>query len=66
MTHHDVDFQWGNHDVVWMGAAAGSPLCILHGAENDAGLQQWDMLEDGYGIPLRHLLRMAEQYYGNE
>ena len=29
MLHHDVDIQWGNHDVVWMGAAAGSPICIL-------------------------------------
>ena len=28
MRHHDVDIQWGNHDVVWMGAAAGSPICI--------------------------------------
>ena len=29
MAHHDVDIQWGNHDVVWMGAAAGSPVCIF-------------------------------------
>lgn len=38
--YHDVDFQWGNHDVVWMGAAAGSPAVHPDGAENDAGVQQ--------------------------
>ena len=38
MRHHNVDIQWGNHDVVWMGAAAGSPTLHLHGAQDHAGL----------------------------
>ena len=53
---HDVDFQWGNHDIVWMGAAAGNVACIAnllrmkHNGDNI-----FDMLEIGYGINLRPL-----------
>lgn len=40
MAHHQVDIQWGNHDVVWMGAAAGSPLCIMTVLKTTLALQQ--------------------------
>ena len=66
MTHHNVDFQWGNHDVVWMGAAAGSALCCCTVLKTTLAYHNHGMIEDFYGINLRHLLRMAEQYYGNE
>lgn len=64
--HHDLDIQWGNHDVVWMGAAAGSPLCICTVLKTTLAYYNHSMLEDRYGINLRHLLRFAEQWYGTD
>ena len=66
LRHHNVDFQWGNHDVVWMGAAAGSALCCCTVLKTTLAYHNHGMLEDFYGINLRHLLRMAEQYYGHD
>ena len=66
MRHHNVDIQWGNHDVVWMGAAAGSPICICTVLKSTLAYHNHGMLEDCYGINLRHLQRMAEQFYGND
>ena len=66
MRHHNVDIQWGNHDVVWMGAAAGSPICICTVLKTTLAYHNHAMLEDCYGINLRHLQRMAEQFYGND
>ena len=66
MRHHNVDIQWGNHDVVWMGAAAGSPICICTVLKTTLAYHNHGMLEDCYGINLRHLQRMAEQFYGND
>lgn len=63
--HHDVDFQWGNHDVVWMGAAAGSALCILTVLKTTLAYNNVDTLERGYGIPLRCLEHYAEEYYAD-
>ena len=60
MRHHNVDIQWGNHDVVWMGAAAGSPICICTVLKTTLAYHNHAMLEDCYGINLRHLQRMAE------
>ncbi len=64
MEHHDVDIQWGNHDVVWMGAAAGSPICILTVLKTTLSYNNLEMLETGYGISLRTLDQMAERVYG--
>ncbi len=61
--YHDVDFQWGNHDVVWMGAAAGSPVCVLTVLKTTLAYNNLDTLETGYGISLRTLERMAERVY---
>ena len=66
MRHHNVDIQWGNHDVVWMGAAAGSPICICTVLKTTLAYHNHGMLEDCYGINLRHLQRMAEQFYGGD
>ena len=66
MRHHSVDIQWGNHDVVWMGAAAGSPICVCTVLKTSLAYHNHAMLEDCYGINLRHLQRMAEQFYGED
>ena len=66
MRHHNVDIQWGNHDVVWMGAAAGSPICICTVLKTTLAYHNHGMVEDCYGINLRHLQRMAEQFYGDD
>ena len=66
MRHHSVDIQWGNHDVVWMGAASGSPLCICTVLKTTLAYHNHGMLEDCYGINLRHLQRMADRCYGGD
>ena len=64
MEHHDVDLQWGNHDVVWMGAAAGSPVCIFTVLKTSLAYGNLDLIETGYGISLRGLERFAWLVYG--
>ncbi len=61
--HHDVDIQWGNHDVVWMGAAAGSPVCVLTVLKTTLAYNNTDTLEHGYGIALRELDHLAQEVY---
>ena len=65
MAHHQVDIQWGNHDVVWMGAAAGSPLCIMTVLKTTLAYNNLDTLEGGYGISLRQLERFAQNTYAD-
>lgn len=65
MAHHQVDIQWGNHDVVWMGAAAGSPLCIMTVLKTTLAYNNLDTLEGGYGISLRQLERFAQSIYAD-
>ena len=66
LRHHSVDIQWGNHDVVWMGAAAGSPLCCATVMKTTLAYHNHGMLEDSYGINLRHLQRLADHYYSGD
>ena len=66
LRHHSVDIQWGNHDVGWMGAAAGSPLCCATVMKTTLAYHNHGMLEDSYGINLRHLQRLADHYYGGD
>ena len=61
--YHNFDIQWGNHDVVWMGAAAGSPLCIMTVLKTTLAYNNLDTLEGGYGISLRRLERFAQHTY---
>ncbi len=63
--HHDVDIQWGNHDTVWMGAAAGSPICILTVLKTTLAYNNTDTIEHGYGISLRELDHLAQESYEN-
>jgi fructose-1,6-bisphosphatase-3 len=63
---HDVDFQWGNHDIVWMGAAAGNLPCIANVIRLNIGYNNFDMLEIGYGINLRPLSAFALSVYGDD
>lgn len=65
MVHHSVDIQWGNHDVAWMGAAAGSPVCIATVINTTLAYNNLEALEDSYGINLRPLAIFAEKVYGN-
>lgn len=64
--YHQVDIQWGNHDILWMGAAAGSAVCMLQVVVNCAKYDNLDTLEEGYGISLRHLSAFANHTYGDE
>ena len=66
MNHHDVDFQWGNHDILWMGAATGSWSCITNVLRINIKYNNFDMLEIGYGINLRPLATMAEKVYADD
>jgi fructose-1,6-bisphosphatase-3 len=66
MKQHDVDLQWGNHDVLWMGAAAGSEACIAAAIRNNVAAGNYDFLENGYGISLRPLALFAENQYPHE
>lgn len=63
MAHHSVDIQWGNHDVSWMGAAAGNPACICNVIRISAKYGNLNLLEDGYGINLVPLARFAMNQY---
>lgn len=63
--YHSVDVQWGNHDVVWMGAAAGSLACIANVVRMAAHYGTLATLEDGYGINLLPLAAFALETYGD-
>ncbi len=59
----DVDIQWGNHDVLWLGAAAGNRACIANVMRQGISYNNFDLLEDGYGINLRSLAVFANNTY---
>lgn len=65
MDHHAVDIQWGNHDILWMGAAAGSDPCIATVVNNSLQYANIDTLENGYGISLRALMTFAAKTYND-
>ena len=62
MTYHSIDVQWGNHDVLWMGAAAGQMGCIANAIRICARYGNLDILEDGYGINLLPSGNLCDQY----
>lgn len=66
MKHHSVDIQWGNHDILWMGAAAGSKACIATVVRNNLKYNNTKILENSYGISLRNLALFAEKIYPSE
>jgi len=61
--YHSVDIEWGNHDIIWMGAAAGSEISIANVIRISARYNNLDTLEDGYGINLLPLAALADKYY---
>ncbi|MCG7341343.1 fructose-1,6-bisphosphatase [Staphylococcus auricularis] len=63
INYHSVDIQWGNHDVLWIGAYAGSKVCLANLLRICARYNNLDIIEDAYGINLRPLLTLAEKYY---
>ena len=65
INYHSVDIQWGNHDVLWLGAFAGSKVCLANIIRICARYDNLDIIEDVYGINLRPLLNLAEKYYGD-
>lgn len=64
--HHSVDIQWGNHDILWMGAAAGSKACIANAIRISLRYGNLETLEKGYGINLLPLATFAMQHYPNK
>lgn len=66
MQHHSLDIQWGNHDVLWMGAAAGVPACVATVVRNNIRYHNIQVLESGYGISLRTLVVFAGRWYQDE
>ncbi len=66
INYHSVDIQWGNHDVVWMGAAAGQRGCIANVIRICARYGNLDILEEGYGINLLPLATFALSVYGKD
>lgn len=66
MRHHSIDIQWGNHDVLWMGAAAGQRGCIANVLRICARYGNLDILEDGYGINLLPLATFALATYRDD
>ena len=66
LSFHDVDIQWGNHDVDWMGASSGNPACIANVLRIATSYNNFDMLEDGYGINIRPLSMLAQEIYGED
>lgn len=66
MDYHSLDIQWGNHDVLWMGAAAGHPACIATVIRICLRYETLDVLEDGYGINMLPLATFALDYYDDK
>ncbi len=64
--YHSIDFQWGNHDIVWIGAATGSNACIANVVRNSLRYNNFDVLEAGYGINLRPLANFAYEVYADD
>ncbi len=64
--YHAIDIQWGNHDVVWMGASLGQPGCIAHVVRNCARYGNLSILEDAYGINILPLAAFAMETYRDD
>ena len=65
MDYHSVDIQWGNHDILWMGAASGSRTLVATVLSNSIHYNNLEVIETGYGISLRPLSIFANEVYQN-
>lgn len=66
MSYHSLDIQWGNHDVLWIGAFLGNLSCIANIIRINCGYKNLGILENAYGINLRALETFAIKNYGND
>ena len=66
MQHHNVDIQWGNHDMLWMTAAAGQKCAIANVVRISSRYSNTDVLEDVYGINMLPLARFALNTYSKD
>ena len=66
MHHHNVDIEWGNHDIDWIGALSGNLVCMFSVLRIAISYNNFDMLEDGYGINLRPLSMFADEVYAGD
>lgn len=66
MDYHHVDIQWGNHDMLWMGAGVGNKACIANVIRISSRYNNNDILEEAYGINLLPLATFAMKYYGKD
>jgi len=66
LNYHSVDFQWGNHDIVWMGAASGSEACIANVIRVSLRYSNMETLENGYAISMLPLVSLAMDVYGSD
>ncbi len=64
--YHSVDIEWGNHDIIWMGAGSGSKLSICNVLRNCAKYNTLDTIEEGYGISLMPLAQFALKNYKDD
>lgn len=66
MTHHNVDIQWGNHDILWVGAASGQLASIANAVRICLRYGNTEVLEEGYGINLLPLATFAMNEYAED
>ncbi len=66
MANKGIDIEWGNHDILWMGAACGNRACIANAIRINVRYNNFDMLEVGYGINLRPLSSLAQKIYADD
>lgn len=62
--YHSLDIEWGNHDILWMGAACGNDACICNVIRNNLKYQNMEIIENGYGISLTPLILFGMSTYG--
>lgn len=66
MDFHSLDIEWGNHDILWMGAASGNDACIANVIRICSRYDNLSTLEEGYGINIRPLSIFATEVYKND
>lgn len=66
LAFHNVDIEWGNHDIEWMGAYLGNETLMINALRIAVRYNCYDMLEAGYGISLRALNDFAVRFYGDD
>ncbi|MDO4814680.1 MAG: fructose-1,6-bisphosphatase [Gemella sp.] len=66
MDYHSVDIQWGNHDILWIGASCGDLIAMANVLRICARYDNLDIIEDRYGISLRSLVNFSDKFYAED